>query len=189
MGFTVIYDACVLFPAPLRDLLIRLAQTDVVHARWTDEILDECFRNIAARRPELGVAALSRTRTLMNDAVRDCLVTSYTGLADGLHLPDPDDRHVIAAAIRSGSQAIITFNLKDFPSTTLAPLGIEAMHPDDFVADLLDLAPAVVIQVLDAQAAALRNPPRRLDDLLVTLENNGLAKSVAEVQRLRGQSG
>lgn len=124
----------------------------------------------------------------MNDAVRDCLVTSYDGLADGLDLPDADDRHVIAAAVRSGSQAIITLNLKDFPSTTLAPLGIEAIHPDEFVAELLDLAPAVVIQVLDAQAAALRNPPRRLDDLLVTLENNGLAKSVAKVHRLRRQS-
>lgn len=118
MGFAVIYDACVLFPAPLRDLLIRLAQTDVVHARWTDEILDECFRNIAARRPELDVAALSRTRTLMNDAVRECLVTRYDGLADGLALPDTADRHVVAAAIRSGSQATITFNIKDFPPTT-----------------------------------------------------------------------
>lgn len=189
MGFTVIYDACVLFPAPLRDLLIRLAQTDVVHARWSDEILDECFRNIVIRRPELDQASLTRTRELMNAAVRDCLVTSYQGLADGLSLPDPGDRHVVAAAIRSGSQAIVTFNLKDFPSATLEPLGIEAVHPDDFVADLLDLAPAIVIQVLDAQAGALRNPPRRLDDLLVTLENNGLAKTVAEVQRLRGQNG
>ena len=187
MGFAVIYDACVLFPAPLRDLLIRLAQTDIVQARWTDEILDECFRNIAARRPELDVASLSRTRALMNDAVRDCLVTGYQGMADGLALPDADDRHVVAAAIRSGSQAIVTFNLKDFPAATLEPLGIEAVHPDDFVADLLDLAPAVVVQVLDAQATALRNPPRRLEDLLATLENNGLAKSMAEVQRLRGQ--
>lgn len=187
MAFAVIYDACVLFPAPLRDLLIRLAQTDVVTARWTDEILDECFRSIAASRPELSEAALARTRSLMNEAVRDCLISQHDGLADGLALPDPNDRHVVAAAIRSGAQAIVTFNLKDFPTAALEPLGIEAVHPDDFVADLLDLAPALVVQVLYQQAASLRNPPRSVDDLLTTLELVGLAKSAAEVQRLRGQ--
>lgn len=121
MALAVIYDACVLFPAPLRDLLIRLAQTDIVTARWTDTILDECFRSIASVRPELRGAALDRTRRLMNEAVRDCIVTGHDGLADGLSLPDPNDRHVVAAAIRSSSQAIVTFNLKEFRDATLEP--------------------------------------------------------------------
>lgn len=186
MAFTVIYDACVLFPAPQRDLLIRIAVTGVVRARWTDRILDECFRSILARRPELTMEKLARTRTLMNRAVRDCLVTGYAGLADHLDLPDPDDRHVVAAALRSGAQAIVTANLKDFPPQALAPLDIEALHPDRFVLDILDLAPGVVLKAVHDQVAALCNPPRELSDLLDTLEKGGLVQSVAEIRRLMG---
>ncbi len=186
MAFTVVYDACVLFPAPQRDLLIRLAMSGVVRARWTDEILDECFRSILATRPDLTTDKLNRTRDLMNRAVRDSLVTSYEGLADHLDMPDPNDRHVVASAIRSGAQAIITANLKDFPSQVLVPLDIEALHPDRFVLDLLDLAPGLVLKALADQANALKNPPQDLSDLLDTLENNGLVQSVTEVRRLMG---
>lgn len=183
MAFTVIYDACVLYPAAQRDLLIRLAKTEIVRARWTDRILDECFRSIASRQPEL-TDKLSRTRALMNLAVRDGLITGYQGLADWLELPDPDDRHVVAAAVRSGAQAIVTANLADFPARVLAPLDIEPLHPDRFVLDLLDLAPGLVLRVLQEQIAPLRNPPRTLLDLLTTLERCGLVQSVAEVRRL-----
>jgi predicted nucleic acid-binding protein len=141
MAFTVIYDACVLFPAPLRDLLIRLGYAGLVHARWTEQILDECFASLKARRPDLTEASLQRTRTLMNAAVRDSLVTGYEPLIEGLRLPDADDRHVLAAAIRAGAQVIVTSNLKDFPANGLLPFGIEARSPDDFVLQLLELAP------------------------------------------------
>jgi hypothetical protein len=104
MGFIVVYDACVLYPAPLRDLLVRLANTGVVRARWSDAILDECFRNILEQRPDLKPEALVRTRELMKRAVPDCMVTGFDTLVDGLVLPDPDDRHVLAAAIRAGAQ-------------------------------------------------------------------------------------
>jgi hypothetical protein len=106
MAFTVVYDACVLFPAPLRDLLIRIGHAGLVRARWTGQILDEVFRTIRLRRPELNDASLHRTRTLMNAAVRDSLVTGYEPLIEGLTLPDRDDRHVLDAAIRSGAQVI-----------------------------------------------------------------------------------
>lgn len=109
MAFVVLYDACVLYPAPLRDLLIRLANTGIVRARWSEAILDECFRNIQEQRPELKPEALQRTRELMKKAVVDCMVTGFESLIDGLTLPDPDDRHVLAAAIRVGAQAIVTF--------------------------------------------------------------------------------
>ncbi len=187
MAFTVIYDACVLFPAAQRDLLIRLAMTDVFHARWSDRILDECFRAIIAHRPDLTSERLARTRELMNAAVRDARVTGYDGLIDGIKLPDPDDQHVLAAAIRSGAQAIITANLRDFPSRVVAPLGIEALHPDHFIVDLVDLAPGAVLQTLNEQAAALRNPPRTLGELLDALERCGLVQTVAEVMRLLGR--
>src|ERR1043165_3886200 len=101
MAFAVVYDACVLYPAPLRDLLLRLANTGVVRARWSATILDECFRNILKNRPALNPGPLQRTRELMIRAVPDCMVTGFEQLIDGLVLPDVNDRHVLAAAIRT----------------------------------------------------------------------------------------
>lgn len=186
MAFIAVYDACVLFPAPLRDLLLRLAETGVVRARWTDDILDETFRSIAATRPDIAPERLERTRRMMCAAIEDCLVTGHEGLADHLLMPDPDDRHVLAAAIRCSAQTIVTMNLKDFPARVLGPLNIEAQHPDIFVLDLLDLAPGLVLAVVKAQADALANPPVSLDELLTTLERNGLVRSVAEMRLLFG---
>ena len=188
-AFTVIYDACVLYPAPLRDLLVRLAASGIVRARWTDQILDECFRSILAKRPDLDAERLDRTRILMNRAVRDCLVTGYEGLVGGIELPDPDDRHVVAAAVRCGAQGIVTANLKDFPAAVLGPLGIEALHPDEFLRDLLGLASGAVVRVVEQQVQALRNPPMELGDLLNLLEANGLLRSTAELRGLLGMGG
>jgi hypothetical protein len=184
MAFIVLYDACVLYPAPVRDLLVRIAKTGIVRARWTDAILDECFRSILKQRPDLKPAALERTRVLMKQAVPDCLVTGFESLIEGLNLPDPDDRHVLAAAIRVGAQAIVTFNLVDFPDERLAPYDIEAKHPDDFVLDTIDLAPTVVAKVVIDQAEALRRPPRTTGDLLDTLRSLGLVRSVAKLREL-----
>jgi predicted nucleic acid-binding protein len=138
MQYTVVFDACVLYPAPLRDFLLRLSTTGLFAAKWTDHIHDEWVRNVLKSRPDLE-GKLPRTRDLMNRAVPDALVTGYETLIEKLELPDADDRHVLAAAIRSGAQAIITFNLKDFPDDALAQYGIEAIHPDLFIEHQLDL--------------------------------------------------
>jgi hypothetical protein len=147
MPFSALYDACVLYPASMRDLLIRLAQTGLFRARWTNDILDECFRNILANRSDLKPEALERTRTLVNRAVRDCLVEGYHPLIEALDLPDPSDRHVLAAAIRCGAEVIVTLNLKHFPEDKLAPYQMEAQHPDEFVLNLIDLDPVTVTTV------------------------------------------
>ena len=186
MAFVVLYDACVLYPAPLRDLLVRLANTGVVRARWSAQILDECFRSILKQRPDLKPEALHRTRELMTEAVPDCMVTGFEELVDGLILPDANDRHVLAAAIRAGAQAIVTFNLDDFPEAQLARYNIEAKHPDDFVIDVIDLALGRVTKVISEQAGALKNPPRSIADLLDTLRDQGLARSVAKLRELFG---
>src|SRR5437016_6183223 len=96
---TAIYDANILYPAPLRDLFIRLAQAGLVQAKWTEQIHDEWFRNVVADNPRVSPERLERTRRLMNEAIRDCLVEGYEALIPGLTLPDPDDRHVLAAAL------------------------------------------------------------------------------------------
>ena len=186
MTFTVVYDACVLYPAPVRDLLIRIAQTGVVRARWTEAILDECFRSILQDRPDLDEAALARTRTLMNMAVREPLVSDYGALIDGLQLPDPDDRHVLAAAIRCVAQAIVTSNLSDFPAEVLARYDVEVMDPDHFVLSQIDLRPGQLCVVVSEQAAALKNPPMTVNDLLDVLRSRGLVQSAARLRDLMG---
>ena len=185
MPFIVVYDACVLHPAPLRDLVIRIANTGVVRARWSARILDECFRSILAQRPDLKPEALARTRELMNQAVSDCLVEGFEAVIDGLTLPDPEDRHVLAAAIRCQAGVIVTYNLKDFPQAALASHGMEAQHPDDFVSHLHDLAPAAVCAAVRGQREALKNPPRTVRELLDTFLSLGLAGTVARLESMQ----
>jgi hypothetical protein len=152
-------------------------------------ILDECFRSIRTQRPDLKPESLRRTRELMKQAVPDCIVTGFEPLVHGLDLPDPDDRHVLAAAIRAGAQTIVTFNLSDFPEDKLATYNVEARHPDEFVLNSIDLAPGVVANVVSEQAAALKRPPRTIGELLDTLREQGLVRSVAKLRELFGAAG
>jgi predicted nucleic acid-binding protein len=111
---TAVYDSCVLYPAPLRDLLMHLAVVEVVRARWTDEIHQEWIRSVLEDRPDITRTQLERTRALMNAHAEDSLVKGYENVIPALALPDPDDRHVLAAAIHSQADVIVTYNLRDF---------------------------------------------------------------------------
>ncbi len=122
----------------------------------------------------------------MRLAVPDCMVEGFEPLVAGLELPDPDDRHVLAAAIQASAQTIVTFNLRDFPDERLGAYGIEAQHPDDFMLHAIDLAPGLVIKVVSEQAAALKNPPRTVGELLDTLRDQGLIRTVAKLRELFG---
>lgn len=181
-SFTALYDACTLYPAPLRDLLMHLALTDLFRARWTDEIHDEWIRNLLANRPDLKPEQLERTRSLMNDHVLDCLVTGYEDLIEGLVLPDPADRHVLAAAIRGAASVIVTFNVDDFPSEYLDRFGIEAQHPDEFITHLIDLAPSAVCAAAKRHRASLKNPPKTVDEYLGALALQRLPETVSRLR-------
>lgn len=108
-------DANVLYPARLRDLLIRLAIGGLYQARWSEQILDECFDNLTKDRPDLTDAQLTRTRWLMTTALPDATLTGYEGRIEEHDLPDPDGRHVLAAARAAGASLLVTANLSDFP--------------------------------------------------------------------------
>lgn len=181
-SFTALYDACTLYPAPLRDLLMHLALTDLFRARWSDQIHDEWIGSVLEDRPDLRREQLERTRELMNAHVRDCLVTGYEDLIGGLTLPDPDDRHVLAAAIRGSASVIVTFNLDDFPSECLGKFGIEAQHPDEFITHLIDLAPAVVCAAAKRHRASLKNPPKTVDEYLGALAKQRLPETVSRLR-------
>lgn len=182
--FTALYDSCVLYPAPLRDLLVRLGGTGFFRACWTNEIHDEWIRNVLKNRSDLSRERLERTRDLMNEHILDSLVTNYEDLIPTLSLPDADDRHVVAAAIRGGADVIVTFNLKDFPSSVLSPYHLDAQHPDVFLQHLLDLDEALVCETLRQQRLDLKKPPKPAEAMLNTLAEQGLKQSAARLHSL-----
>ena len=182
-NFTVVFDANVLYPAPLRDFLMQLALTDLFRAKWTNMIHNEWIRNILKNRPDLSQEQLERTRNLMNAHVRDSVVEDYEFLIPTINLPDKDDRHVVATAIQGHADMIVTFNLKDFPSSELDKYNLEAQHPDDFIYNQMDLHPALVCQAAASHRKSLKNPPKTQDEYLDTLLNQGLTQTVAELKQ------
>ena len=181
--FTALFDACVLYPAQLRSLLMHLAMTDLFRAKWTDAIHEEWMRGVLKKYPDRTRVDVEKVRDKMNAHVRDCLVTNYEDLIPTLQLPDPDDRHVLAAAIRGRADVIVTSNLNDFPRHALAKFGIEAQHPDQFITHLLDLAPSAVCTAAKRQRESLKNPPKTVDEYLATLEAAGLPQTVAGLKQ------
>ncbi len=168
-GYTALYDACVLYPAPLRDLLLQLALTGLFRARWSATIHDEWKRNVLLDRPDLTAAQLQHTRALMDAAVPDALVVGYEKLIPSLTLPDPDDRHVLAAALRGRCDVIVTYNLKDFPAEILSADDIEAQHPDEFIGHQINLRPEAVCWAAKSCRHRLKNPPVLAEDYILTL--------------------
>jgi len=175
----VLFDACVLYPASLRDVLMYLAGSGLFQAKWTDRIHDEWITNLLKNQPEISPEQLAITRRKMDNAVLDSLVIGYEPLIDTLQLPDPNDRHVLAAAIRAEADLIVTNNLRDFPNNILAPYGIEAITPDEFLIRLIDENAEAVLSTIKRQREHLKNPPKTVEEHLATLEKQGLPQTVA----------
>lgn len=178
---TVVFDANVLIAAPVRDLLLRVAEAGLVRAQMSDDILDEVERVLVTtfNMPE---DKAHRLREHLERALDDGVIArGRYGDLRPVGLPDPDDEHVVAAARAAGAQAIVTLNLKDFPSEQLAPFAIEARHPDDFVLDLIDLHPLRIARIVEQQVASLRKPAKTYDEVL-----DSLARTIPETAgRLR----
>ena len=178
-SFGAFYDANVFYPAELRSFLMYLAVTGLFRAKWSAAVHEEWISKLLQNRTDLTREKLERTRTLIDLHVVDGLVTGYEHLIPGLLLPDPDDRHVLAAAIRGRADVIVTMNLKDFPRESLAPFGLEAQHPDEFILHLLDLAPGTVIGAAREHQQSMKNPPKTIPEYLDMLERQGLTQTVS----------
>ena len=185
-AFTAVLDACVLYPAPLSDLLVSLAAAGIYRAKWTEQIHDEWTRNLLQNRTDLNEKQLKKRCTAMNMAIPDCLVTGYEDLIDSLTLKDPDDRHVLAAAIRSNADTIVTFNLKDFDADELSKYDIYSEHPDEFVSNMISIYTPQVIDAVRKQRARLKNPPKSAEDFLETLHKQGLPQTVNSLAKFVG---
>lgn len=179
-----VLDACVLYPAPLRDLLLNAADFRLFTPKWTAEIQAEWTRNLLLNRPELTAAQLQRTVAAMQVAFPEAEVHNYEPLIDSLQLPDPDDRHVLAAAIQAPAAVIVTANLKDFPPAILRAHGVEAQHPDRFMTTLLQAQPEQMRQAFQQQVSFLRNPPKTVQEVLETLRRVGLPTTAGELAAL-----
>ena len=176
---SAVYDACVIYPASLRDLLLCLAEDGLVAPFWSHDIQNEWTRSLLRDQPELRRELLERTCQQMDSHFPNGLVRGYESIIPTLTLPDPNDRHVLAAAIHAEAQCIVTFNLRDFPKAALFPYGIEALSPDEFVWRLIQQMPRTILQVVKKHRLSLLNPPKTADEYLATLEKQGLPKTVA----------
>lgn len=135
-------------------------------------------------RPDLTPEQLQRTRDLMNAHVPECLVVGYEHRIEEVSLPDPDDRHVLAAAIHGEADMVLTINLRDFPEGALQPWGIIPVHPDTFLTDQLDQAPEIVCEAVRTIRARLRKPRRTVVEYLAILERQGLPRAARRLGEL-----
>lgn len=171
-------DACVLYPVLLRGLLVRLAQAGLYQARWTDAILEELARSIKKNRLAVDAESLRRMCEGLNKRVKNALIRGFEHWITSVKLPDPNDRHVVAAAIHSKSTLIVTFNMKDFPAESLLQWNIEAVHPDQFLLALLDSHAETVVSILASHRLGLRKPSFTTDGYLDALYSLGLTDTV-----------
>jgi predicted nucleic acid-binding protein len=170
-------DANVLYPAPLMDYLLYLASLKVYKPLWTNVIQEEWMRSLLKTRPGVNRTSLENKRLLMDKVFSQSKVTDYETIIETLSLPDPNDRHVLAAAIKGGAHVIVTANLKDFPDKILSRYNIRAEHPDDFVLACIDREEEKAIAALKNQVKYLKNPPLPVAKVLENLKRCGLAKS------------
>jgi predicted nucleic acid-binding protein len=178
-----ILDANVLYPAPLRDFLLQLANLELYLPKWTDQIQNEWIRNLLLNRSDLQRTSLEKTRDAMNAAFPDSNVFNYEEKISSLNLPDSNDRHVLAAAISINADVIVTFNLKDFPPVYLSSYGIKAQHPDEFIDELISFDKQKCLRALYNQVQSLKNPPKSQEDILNTLVRCGLKNTVRKLMK------
>jgi predicted nucleic acid-binding protein len=166
-SFGVILDANVLFPASLRDILLRTASADLYRLNLTDEILEETCRNLV-KTGRISESGAPRLVSEIRRSFPAAFVTGYHSLITSMTNQEKD-RHVLAAAVKAGAQVIVTKNLKDFPCECLSPFDIEAQPPDDFLIHLYHFNSETVIRVLIEQAGELRKPSKTVPELLDVL--------------------
>jgi predicted nucleic acid-binding protein len=178
-----VYDACVLYPFHLRNVLIQCAFDGLLEARWTDDIHDEWIRNLAANTPSLPIERLIATRDRMKAVLPEADVAEFHTLVADLKLPDPGDRHVLAAAIAGKASVIVTWNLKDFPAPDLLPYGVTSQSPDDFLAELYAAFPDALISSVRRARHNLRKTVPSAETFVEGLEQGGLKKFSAVLRR------
>ena len=178
----VVCDANVFYSIVTTDLILSLGVAELVRPRWTVQIHDEWMRKLLANRPDLDPAKIAHRRQQMDEAIDDCVIAGYEELVPQLRLPDSDDRHVLAAAIHACARVILTYNRRDFPHRVLAPYGVTAQHPDDFLMTVMQRFSTEVGETLEEMRMRKTRPPLSQAALLQKLANQKLPKFVAALR-------
>jgi predicted nucleic acid-binding protein len=183
----VVLDACVLYSPHLRDFLLHLAIQNLYRPRWTDRINDEWIQNLLKKRLDLNIESFERLRFVMNNAFPKANVKGYEFLIEGLNLPDKNDRHVLAAAIKCKAETIITFNIRDFPEAELSKYSIRVEHPDDFITSEIEEHPIKAVQAFMNQVEQLKHPPITTSQILDKFRRTHLIKTANLLEALLDQ--
>ena len=182
--FAAVLDANVLYSYPLTCVLLELAEARLYRPIWSKDIHGEWIRAITRSRPDIAPEKLERRRVAMDHALPDACVSGYERLVPAIELPDPDDRHVVAAAIRAKAQVIVTFNEKDFPAAVLEEFDLATQHPDTFLRHLIDLAPNIVRIRLATMIERFSNPAMTNEEYISVLERQSLPETAAALREL-----
>lgn len=170
--FKCVLDTNVIYPLWIRDLLMWFAFYELYTPKWSSNIFDEWIA--VMERKGINREEAKKRAQKMNQAFPDALVRNYEPLIESLNLPDKDDRHVLAAAIKTNADLIITNNLKDFPEEYLSTFGIKVKTPDDFLTDIIDLNHDISVQAFNKMVLSKKKPPYNEYEVLDILRNNGL---------------
>ena len=181
--FSIFADACVLYSAPVCDLLLESAKRRFFRLLWSRRVHAEWMESLRRKRPDLHPEKLRRRYELMVTSFPEAMVEEHEGLATLLELPDEGDRHVLAAAIGGCANGIVTFNIRDFPTEVLSKWDIEPLHPDEFFISQFDLGHAEFLEVVKSVRARLRNPPLDVPDYLDVLTRNQLSGLAAALKK------
>jgi len=185
-SFGAVLDACVLIPAPLRDTLLRAVEGGFYRLHWSEEILEEVRRNLVGERMTTESDAQDLIDT-MRLAFPEALTRGHQQLVPQM-TNDPKDRHVLAVAVMTRSQVIVTANLRDFSEASLAPFGVEAQSPDAFLSSLFESDPRSLVMLIEDQAAALKDPPMTVDEVLDELVDHA-PRFVQFIREYRARNG
>jgi predicted nucleic acid-binding protein len=180
--FTVVLDTNVIFPIEIRDLLFWFAFYELFTPKWSKHIFDEWEE--VMRRKGIEEAEIKKRTGKANLAFPDALVENYDGLINTLSLPDPKDCHVLAAAIKTNANLIVTNNIKDFPKDYLSTFGLAAKKADDFLTDIIDLNQQEAVQAFRELVMNRRNPDLDEFEVLEALKRNGLEQTANYLRAL-----
>ena len=180
--FTAFVDACSLVSPLRRNLLLSLAEGEFFRLRWSARVLEvehAITRSYAKKEVEDGAERAAKARRAMERAFEEAVVSGYEDLQPGLgELPDANDAHVIAAAVKTRASVIVTENLRDFPERILKPLDLEAKTADEFIADTVDLDIGWAIPIIRRMRERLKRPEKTAEALLLAMEASGLTHTV-----------
>jgi len=174
----------VLYPATLRGVLLELSRAKAFRILWSEQVHKEWIQALKREHPDIPADRIIRVRGFMEAYVEDATVTGHEPLIETLHLPDPNDRHVLAAAIHGGATLIVTSNERDFPAATLAAHNVEPISPDRFLLRLLEQDASLVLAALETDRADLTNPPLTREQYFTALERSGLVVTAATLRVL-----